>query len=143
MTTKKKTTTAPKATKKSVTEPAAATKTVKPSKQALAKAAAAEVAAAAKPVAEGPVAPTVAAALVKQTEQPVAAAPAAKKQAPAAHTLTVGQFQQALAKHGCYAGLLDGHYGAMTRHAVCQFQAAQGLPVDGEPTPDTLIALGF
>jgi peptidoglycan hydrolase-like protein with peptidoglycan-binding domain len=52
-------------------------------------------------------------------------------------------FQKALYEKGFYGGHWDGHYGPMTKAAVRYFQASQGLPVDGEPTPETLKALGF
>lgn len=149
MTTKKKTNTKAASTKgKAVTEPATATKTVKASKKVLDKAAQAAPA----PQAEAPVAPTVAAAIAQQpkamaapmapkAEQPVAKAEAT--QAAAKPALTIGMFQKRLYEKGFYGGHWDGHYGPMTKQAVRDFQANQGLRVDGEPTPETLAALGF
>ena len=67
-----------------------------------------------------------------------APAPAKEKQ-----VLTVGMFQKALYEKGFYGGHWDGHYGPLTRSAVCHFQAANGIAVDGEPSAETLAALGF
>ncbi|MDB5099113.1 MAG: putative peptidoglycan binding domain [Cyanobacteria bacterium RYN_339] len=138
-----------KKTKKSVAEPAVATKTVKANKKVMAAAAhveapKAELPKAELPKAEAPVAPTVAAALANQ---PMEKAPEATKAegpvAKATAVLTVGMFQKALYNHGFYGGHWDGNYGPLTKSAVRSFQAAKGLPVDGEPTPATLTALGF
>ncbi|MEB3221580.1 MAG: peptidoglycan-binding protein [Candidatus Sericytochromatia bacterium] len=77
------------------------------------------------------------------------AAPAETLAAPApasteaARPLMVYEFQQRLAERGYYPGVIDGDYGHHTRMAVARCQQAYGLPVDGEPTPDTLRALGF
>ena len=135
MTTKKKTTT------KAKTEPAAVTKTVKASKKA-APQPTVKVIATMPELQEGPVAPTVAAAMAAKAEAVVAeaAAPAPAKEK---QVLTVGMFQKALYEKGFYGGHWDGHYGPLTRSAVCHFQAANGIAVDGEPSAETLAALGF
>jgi peptidoglycan hydrolase-like protein with peptidoglycan-binding domain len=147
MTTKKKS----GAKSKSVAEPAVATKTVKASKKAMpapakVEAPKAEAVTIETVKAEAPVAPTVAAAMAatvpaapKAPEAPKAEAPVAKEKA----VLTVGMFQKRLYEKGFYGGHWDGNYGPMTKAAVRNFQASQGLPVDGEPTPETLAALGF
>ncbi|MEB3330507.1 MAG: peptidoglycan-binding domain-containing protein [Candidatus Sericytochromatia bacterium] len=79
--------------------------------------------------------------------EPEAAAPPVPPVAEAAperpRPLMVYEFQQRLAERGFYPGLIDGEYGPFTRMAVAACQRAHGLPVDGEPTADTLQALGF
>lgn len=140
MTIKKKTTAPKKAV--SLTEPAVATKSVKPSKKAMEKATAKAVAAAAAPtvtptpVAIAPAAPVAAPAPIV-TVTMAAEAPEAKP------VLTIGMLQKRLYEKGCYGGHWDGHYGPMTKQGVARFQHQAGLPTDGEPTPETLAALGF
>ena len=54
----------------------------------------------------------------------------------------VRQIQTALQNRGYDPGSVDGIYGERTEAAVRQFQADQGLAVDGIAGPDTLAALG-
>ena len=55
----------------------------------------------------------------------------------------VRQIQTALQNRGYDPGSVDGIYGERTEAAVRQFQADQGLAVDGIAGPDTLAALGI
>ncbi|GEM_PF-5614155 len=57
--------------------------------------------------------------------------------------LTIGMFQKRLYELGFYGGHWDGVYGPLTRDAVCRFQTREGLPVDGDATPDTLTRMGL
>jgi peptidoglycan hydrolase-like protein with peptidoglycan-binding domain len=57
--------------------------------------------------------------------------------------ITIGMFQRCLSEKGFYDGAWDGHYGPYTKLWVARFQAAHNLPVDGEPTAETLQALGL
>jgi peptidoglycan hydrolase-like protein with peptidoglycan-binding domain len=50
--------------------------------------------------------------------------------------------QVALARHGFYAGPIDGSDGPATAAAVRKLQHRKGLPVDGVAGPKTLAALG-
>src|SRR5581483_11960707 len=50
--------------------------------------------------------------------------------------------QVALARHGFYAGPIDGSDGPATAAAVRRLQQRKGLPVDGVAGPKTLAALG-
>lgn len=100
---------------------------------------------------ETPVAVTVTMAPAEPTTtapvEPTAATPAESSSeatpAPEKPVLTIGMFQKKLAEHGYYDGAWDGHYGPYTKLWVARFQAAHSLPVDGEPTPATLAALGL
>ena len=141
MTIKKKTTPPKKAT--SLTEPAVATKSVKPSKKAMEKATAKAAAATAAPAAvQAPVAVATTPALVA-APAPTVTVTIAPEVPAAKPVLTIGMLQKRLYEQGCYGGHWDGHYGPMTKHGVARFQQQAGLPTDGEPTPETLAALGF
>ncbi|MEB3197301.1 MAG: peptidoglycan-binding domain-containing protein [Candidatus Sericytochromatia bacterium] len=72
---------------------------------------------------------------------PIAEAPAAAQAG--RPIITIAMFQQRLSEHGFYGGMMDGDYGPYTKFAVARFQASNGLPADGEPTPATLEALGL
>jgi hypothetical protein len=62
---------------------------------------------------------------------------------PTQQPLTIGMFQKRLYELGFYGGHWDGVYGPLTRDAVCRFQAREGLPVNGDATPDTLTCMGL
>lgn len=87
------------------------------------------------PVATAPVAATSPQAEAKATPP---AAPTGPRSLP-----TIAAYQRALAQAGVYPGLWDGAYGSLTRQATARFQAQRGLPVTGDPSPATLVALGF
>jgi peptidoglycan hydrolase-like protein with peptidoglycan-binding domain len=55
----------------------------------------------------------------------------------------VRMLQDALYQHGFDPGGADGDFGPMTYNAVCAFQAANGLVVDGVAGPATCGALGI
>lgn len=55
----------------------------------------------------------------------------------------VRNIQTRLANWGYYKGEIDGVYGYMTYSAVRDFQAKNGLTVDGIAGPETLAALGL
>jgi len=55
----------------------------------------------------------------------------------------VRNIQTRLANWGYYKGEIDGIYGYMTYSAVRDFQAKNGLTVDGIAGPETLAALGL
>lgn len=50
--------------------------------------------------------------------------------------------QSSLAAKGYYRGSIDGKWGPMTSSALSSFQSAQGVPVNGLPTSETLAMLG-
>ena len=56
---------------------------------------------------------------------------------------TVTEIQEKLSQWGYYSGEIDGIYGSRTEAAVCQFQAKNGLTVDGIAGPATLEAMGI
>ena len=77
---------------------------------------------------------------VGETMAPPAAATSAPAEKP---PLTVGMFQKRLSEAGYYDGAWDGDYGPYTKLWVARFQAAHNLPITGEPTTETLVALGL
>ena len=56
---------------------------------------------------------------------------------------TVTEIQEKLSQWGYYSGEIDGIYGSQTEAAVRQFQAKNGLTVDGIAGPATLEAMGI
>ena len=55
--------------------------------------------------------------------------------------MTVKQIQNLLQYLDYYNGIPDGDFGPLTREAVTDFQRAFGLKVDGDPGPETQMAL--
>jgi peptidoglycan hydrolase-like protein with peptidoglycan-binding domain len=84
-------------------------------------------------------APDTAAETTAAAAEPTAAATTPAEKPP----ITVGMFQKRLAEAGYYDGAWDGHYGPHTKLWVARFQAAHNLPINGEPTTETLVALGL
>lgn len=57
-------------------------------------------------------------------------------------SIQVRDLQQTLDTRGFSPGPIDGILGPQTRSAIREFQQANGLPVTGNPTSDTLAQLG-
>jgi len=56
---------------------------------------------------------------------------------------TARAVQEQLQRVGLYRGPIDGVWGVNTRRALAEFQRERGFPATGEPSRDTLIALGL
>lgn len=136
---------------KTMAEPAATAKaTMKQPAKVEAKAAAA---AQPSPLPATPTVPATVGAALAEAKAPKAA-PVAAKAAPVAPAaalatesdkpiLTIGMFQKRLYELGFYGGHWDGHYGQLTKEAVCRFQTQQGFYPSGDATPETIAALGL